>query len=166
MWNKLLKLSLLLVFFSAATASSHALELTKYKFRWLQPETKLELKMFLAPVSMLGRVGEQGEYLPGKNLPILRELPGDSLEAPAGENNVLYLVAKNPGKKTVKFYVAPHHIDPPSASLGFNFQCLCNSHIYTVKPGKLWYRIMLLKTADDQSAKTVTLTHKLILKKD
>jgi hypothetical protein len=115
MQNKLFLIFIVLALSQFPNLSA-AQEQIDFQFLWDQPETKLELKMFLAPLSMVSRVGETGEYTEKKDLPFMRELEKDSLKIVAGDQAVIYLVAKNPGKKQVRFYVAPHQIHPAAGS--------------------------------------------------
>lgn len=159
---------LLLLFFPASSLyaeDSSAIKEVEFEFLWDQPDTKLELQMFEAPLSMLKRVGEQGEFLESKNLPIVRPLQNSKLKIEVNHTQALYLVAKNPSKELVRFFVSPHHTHPASASLGFKFKCLCYNHTYEVKPGKLWYRVMSINTSPEQMGKTIKLRHTLVRKK-
>lgn len=148
---------------STASAAAPADGTSEVSFRWLQKKTSLELRMFVAPGSMASRVGEQGEQKPGMDLPVLRPLDDDKLKMLPGDSQIVYLVAKNTGKKPVSFFVAPHLTKPESASLGFKFQCLCYNHVYRVGAGKVWYRVMKLSLAREAKG-PIELTHELFPK--
>lgn len=154
---------LLCLFSLLLPALAIANEKVSYSFEWIQPkDSSLELKLFLAPLSMAGSAGKHGEYKEDGKLPVVRALTDQKLEMRPGEQSVLYLVAKNNSKKKVRFFVVPHEISPPEASLGFHFNCLCFNHVYTVAPGKLWYRVMLLKTEGTANAGSVSLKHRIV----
>ncbi|MNJ93286.1 hypothetical protein D3C87_109650 [compost metagenome] len=146
-------------FFMLACGAQASVE---YTFDWDTKGLPFEVKTFHAPISMGDRVGEHGPLVDMVNMPVIDLLGKKKLKLEGSESAVLYLVIKNNGKKDIRFSVVPHSIEPVEASLGLDFRCLCFGHIYTVKAGGLWYRIMKLHHTSPATGKSViALKHKI-----
>lgn len=79
-----------------------------------------------------------------------------------GGNKVFVLLVRNPGPKPVRFFAAPHHVEPPEHSLGFHFSCLCVNHVFTVGPGQTWYRVVRLQLHKEYRGSVLAIRHTLV----
>lgn len=157
--NLIEKAGILLTFFLVGLPA-HAGSI-EYQFKWEIGSLPFEVKMFQAPLSMAGRVGEQGELVDMQSMPVLAPIE-KSLKVKDIDSTVMYLVLKNKSKNTIHFSVVPHSIQPAEASLGMDFRCLCYGHVYTIKPNGLWYRIMrVTHTITDEKDRVIQLSHKI-----
>lgn len=138
--------------------TSSAFAQTTYHIKWT---TKLpvDVKVARGPQIMGLRLSEKGIYKKGIDLRIIDPMPDGKVTLRPEEKAYLYALIKNTGKKTLKFSVAPHSTKPGNSALGFNFNCLCNGHVYEVGPGEIWYKVMMLDTNKLSKAKEVVLVH-------
>jgi hypothetical protein len=130
-----------------------------YQLLWNQGNLKVEVKTLRALETVRNRISEKGIYSPELNLPIKEQMPDGIIKLKEEEEAYIYILIKNKGSKPLRFSVAPHSIGPGAAALGFRFNCLCNGHIYEVRPGEIWYKIMSLKNNKWQQEKKIVLTH-------
>lgn len=126
---------------------------------WEHSGLDFEIRMEMAPLGVKDRLAEHGIVTPETKLPTIRSLPENKIKLGDKETAIIYLYIKNKSKKSVRFSVAPHGTEPAETSLGFHFNCLCNGHVYEVAPGKVWYRIMQLKTSEQLPPEKVQLKH-------
>ncbi len=152
------KIALFLILTTFATVA-RAQSLINYKLVWDYGSLPLEVKLAMGSKTAVNRVAENGIATKSTDLAIQRMLPDGEFKLAASEQAILFLLVKNKGKKKLRFSVAPHSTDPGSASLGFNFTCLCNGHIYEVGPDEVWYRIMRLKSLVMTGEKEIVLKH-------
>lgn len=133
---------------------------TTYHIKWT---TKLpvEVKTLRGMEGLRSRVSEKGIYSKEISLPVKEVLTEGKVTLNQEEEAFLYALIKNVGQKTIRFSVAPHSTNPASSALGFKFNCLCNGHIYEVKPGEIWYKIMSLKNSTLPKGKDVVLEHNI-----
>lgn len=85
-----------------------------------------------------------------------------SLKMKAGEGQTFVLVMNNKSDKDIFFFAAPHIPSPPEASIGFFFECLCNSHVYKVTPHSIWYRVVRLEINEDFSPAKAEIRHTIV----
>ncbi len=134
---------------------------TTFKLKWDIQKLPFEVRMARGPVSLRNRLGETGNFNEKLNLPILKQMPDGEVKLSNSEVAYIYLFVKNKSNQKISFSVAPHSTHPGASALGFNFNCLCNGHIYVVEPNSIWYRIMELKTNSSPSEKNVVLSHSI-----
>ncbi len=94
--------------------------------------------------------------------PVTGKKISDQLRILPGESKTFVLVVRNPSPDRWFFFASPHLMDPPEASQGHHFECLCIHHIFEVPPKKLWYRIVRLNLSPDFSASQAKLVHTVI----
>jgi hypothetical protein len=94
--------------------------------------------------------------------PVIDEIPASTVRLRPGEARTVALFYTNRSGRTVRFFAAPHHVEPESDSLGFKFKCLCTNHVYVVPPGRSWYRIVELKLAKGFVGDHLDIRHRLI----
>lgn len=94
--------------------------------------------------------------------PIGEEIPDGVFAMQPGKEHYFILVVKNTTTKPAAFFAAPHHLDPPEASLGFQFKCLCVNHLFTVDAGQIWYRVVRLRLARENAAREITVEHSIV----
>ena len=138
----------------------------EYRLEWEQRGVALELRTFALPSTTSARVGETALIEKDSDFPVKEELVDGKVRLAPASHAVLLLTARNPGKKEAAFFVAPHESNPIDASLGFQFYCLCNGHVYRVPPGKTWYRVILLKALPEQGESGVNLKHVIVSAED
>ena len=97
-----------------------------------------------------------------EDVPAGREVVGGVVRLAPGEQKLLVLVYRNPGKVPLRFFAAPHDAKPRAASLGMEFECLCLNHVYAVGPGRWWWRVVRLSLASDYEAPRLNVTHALV----
>lgn len=97
-----------------------------------------------------------------ERIPAGRELPGGVVRLKPGEERTLVLVYHNTGKTPLRFFAAPHAAKPAAASLGLEFECLCLNHVYSVGPGRWWWRVVRLSLSPEMGAPQLTVTHALV----
>lgn len=120
---------------------------------------KFEARTMKATSSVRARVGEKGIYNPSVNLPTERELIDGNISIEKNKEAYIYALFKNNENRTITFSVSPHSTTPGAQALGFKFSCLCNGHVYTVKPGEIWYKIMSIGTNQFKDQTDVVLAH-------
>jgi hypothetical protein len=147
------------LFFLFSFISVFSYSQTTFKLMWDAEKLPFEIKTAAAPSNLKSRLGETGTLTEKINLPIQKQMPDGLITVNSAENAYVYLFIKNTSKKTIKFSVAPHSTHPGASALGFAFNCLCNGHIYTAEPNKVWYRIMSLKNSSLNKTKNVELMH-------
>ena len=132
-----------------------------YKIEWEWEDLPIKVRTLVAGVGVgETRISETGIIKPGIKLPILAELgPDYPLRLAQNDKAYLYIFVENTSTKKIKFAVSPHAISPAHSSLGFDFNCLCNGHIYQVGPKQTWYRIMKLKTRKHATNDPTILRH-------
>lgn len=141
------------------SCSVQAQSVTEYHLKWEAPKLPFEMKTVLLTSTERNRVSETGILTEKVNIPMNKILNDGKIKLRSGEQAFLALVIKNTSDRKIKFSVSPHSTQPGNASLGFNFNCLCNGHIYEVGAKEVWYRIMHLKTNGTEKASTVDLLH-------
>jgi hypothetical protein len=145
---------------NAATSSDP--EVVTFDLEWqFDKKLPIEVKTVLAPNNEAKRVAETGLVTEQIKLPMAKVLEGGKVRLRKSDKAILYLFIKNTGSRTLRFSVAPHSTDPGMASVGFNFHCLCNGHIYEVPPNSIWYRIMALTTKATMDEPSVKLVHQI-----
>ena len=97
-----------------------------------------------------------------ENIPAAEELPGGTVKLRPGQSRRLLLVYHNPGRTTVRFFAAPHHVHPDESSLGFEFACLCMNHVYTAPAGGYWWRVVELQLGENFTASELDVRHVLL----
>ena len=97
-----------------------------------------------------------------KEAPVSDLIPGSVLRMRRGQSRSFVLVYHNSSAKTVEFFAAPHHVAPPEASLGFNFDCLCVNHVYRAEPGEYWYRAVRLTLDPQFEGRRLDVSHALV----
>lgn len=130
-----------------------------YQLLWNKGPLKVEVKTLRALETVRKRISEKGIYSPEMNLPIKDQMPDGIIRLKEEEEAYIYILIKNIDTKPLRFSVAPHSTEPGASALGFRFNCLCNGHIYEVRPGEIWYKIMSLKNNKWQQEKKIVLTH-------
>lgn len=133
----------------------------QFELLWDVGKLPFEVKIVEGMPTLKSRVSETGIVTPKTELLILKHLPEQKVEVPRNSESYIYLLIKNKGTKTYKFSVAPHSTHPGESSIGFHFECLCNGHVYTVKKGEVWYRILALKNSVNSDERLVTLKHNI-----
>lgn len=118
--------------------------------------TLCELKPGDWPLWQTGTVERVEESPAGSPVPAstVRLRPGETLRAA--------LLYTNRTSRTLRFFAAPHHVEPARASLGFKFKCLCTNHVYEVPPGRSWYRVVELRLARGFSGRRLEIKHHLV----
>ena len=91
----------------------------------------------------------------------------DSIQLDSDGAKTFVMVVRNSSDKPKYFTAVPHTVEPPEASLGVIFECLCNHHVYEIPPGATWYRIVRIELTKDQreslkGVKEIVLTHQFI----
>jgi hypothetical protein len=153
-------LPLLIYFYSLADAQTRGSTAT-YKIEWEWEDLPIKVRTLVAGAGVgENRISETGIVKPGIKLPSIAEL-GPSYPLRLAQNDVayLYIFVENTSTKSIKFAVSPHAISPAHSSLGFDFTCLCNGHVYQVGPKQTWYRIMKLNTRKHATKEPTTLKH-------
>jgi len=73
------------------------------------------------------------------------------------------LVVENKTDEELYFFAVPHVLNPHHASAGHYFECLCNSKVYRVPPGKFWYRIVRVNlNSSFQKIKAFEINHQIV----
>lgn len=109
-----------------------------------------------------GRVWEMGSRDSLSQLPVKEKITDSTVRVPVGEHKTFVLVLKNETRESLYFFAAPHSVDPVPYSLGFRFKCLCVNHVFSVKPGKIWYRIVEMTLNESFRGDKLEVTHDLI----
>lgn len=91
------------------------------------------------------------------------EIPEGKFVLYPGSKKTFVLVMHNTTKQPLHFFAAPHHVNPPTASLGFKFKCLCVNHAFKVPSGAFWYRVVQLQLSGKyRGGENLTIMHDLI----
>lgn len=95
-------------------------------------------------------------------VPALSRFESAVVPVPARSSRRVALVYHNTSGSPLRFFAAPHHVEPLQGSLGFKFKCLCTNHVYTVPPGYWWYRIVEIRLAPEFSGDRMEVEHHLV----
>lgn len=109
-----------------------------------------------------GRVWEMGNIKSFDKLPIKQKIKNDAVKIKLGGHKTFVLVYKNETKNKIHFFAAPHSVEPPMYSLGFRFKCLCVNHVFSVKPGWYWYRVVEMTVEKTFRGQNIDVTHNII----
>lgn len=94
-------------------------------------------------------------------LPIGKEIKGALVLQP-GRARTFVLVMRNTTDKEFHFFATPHIPSPPEASIGYLFECLCNSHVFKIASKSIWYRVVRLELNENFSTPKSSLKHTLV----
>jgi hypothetical protein len=111
------------------------------------------------PRPMLWETGN-GKKL--EELPVAAEITAPTLEISPGSKRRFVLVYHNVTGSTIRFFAAPHAIEPAASALGVKFKCLCVNRAYEVPAGQWWYRVVELRINKGQAGGKLAISHQLI----
>lgn len=131
----------------------------EFRLRWEQRGLSLKPRLFVAPLEEATHLGDTQVAADLAKVRGLREIKDGMLRVAPGNKVVLHLVLENQSAKEAAFSVAPHHIAPPEASVGFDFQCLCNGRTYRVPPRQFWIRTLALRVHPEGRPQKIELKH-------
>lgn len=96
------------------------------------------------------------------NTPIGEEIPDSVFPIQPGREKNFVLAATNDSAQPLYFFAAPHHLDPAEAGLGFQFKCLCVNHLFEVRPGETWYRVVRLRITRENRTPAINISHEIV----
>ena len=97
-----------------------------------------------------------------KDVPVGSAIEAATVSVSKGSQKKFILVAKNETDQPIYFFAAPHGVEPVENALGFKFKCLCINHAYEIRPGEVWYRVVILNVSRDFYGNRMTVTHQLV----
>lgn len=94
--------------------------------------------------------------------PAGEEISGGVFALQPGKEKNFVLAAVNRTAKPIYFFAAPHHLVPANAGLGFQFKCLCVNHLFEIKPGETWYRVVRLRITRENRTAAIEISHDIV----
>lgn len=94
--------------------------------------------------------------------PVGEEISSGVFALQPGKEKNFVLAAVNRTAKPIYFFAAPHHLIPANAGLGFQFKCLCVNHLFEIKPGEIWYRVVRLRITRENRTSAIEISHDIV----
>jgi hypothetical protein len=93
--------------------------------------------------------------------PLNGEFP-DTFRMDTGTSRSFALVIDNKSGSDLYFFATPHVIHPGEAAHRHRFECLCNSKVFKVPKGRVWYRIVRFDLEKDFDKPELEATHTIV----
>ena len=155
----LLKVAGAFVFMPATAHSSAPMKRITVKFEYRDFPLRMEIhdvaEKFADSVALTEVVGKP------EQVPSVGVRP-DVFELGAMEEKSFLLVMKNSTGDDKYFFAVPHLALPAEGAGGIFFECLCNSSVYKIPPGKTWYRVVRLQMEKRLFPAPVALVHSIV----
>jgi hypothetical protein len=135
---------------------------TTFKLNWDYRYFPVKIQVYDLKNPKIAKVGGMGRLNSIANSFLASPVATDKLFVPNNDRYTFALVVENTTSKKLYFHVVPHELTPEEYSLGAKFNCLCYGHIYSVPPGKVWYRIVSLQNSTPQLGTDFNVRHKVI----
>ena len=157
----MLKKTFIFLFILFCSQSLQATAPVTVRILWDYQNVTGEMKIF-EPDSRPLTLWQMGNTFKKEELPISQEITASTLKLMPGMKKQFILVFQNTTDKPIRFFAAPHQATPLENSFGFKFHCLCINHIYDVKPGEYWYRVVEFHLAKEFVGDHLDIKHVLV----
>lgn len=129
---------------------------------WKYKNFPAEMKIYEVAEGKKPRMWETRTVKSLKDVPVGSAIEAATVSVSKGSQKKFILVAKNKTDQPIYFFAAPHGVEPVENALGFKFKCLCINHAYEIRPGEVWYRVVILNVSRDFYGNRMTVTHQLV----
>lgn len=135
---------------------------TRVTISWKYQNFPTELTIHEIRPGKKAELWQTGSGRDTTNTPVGEEIKGGVFAIQPGKEKNFVLAARNSTGRPIYFFAAPHHLEPAHAGLGFQFKCLCVNHLFEIKPGEIWYRVVRLRITRENRAASIDISHDIV----